>query len=131
MTVKIVRTAAGEDVIADVKEAYPKQDSYSPIGYVLTNPYTVTISATAEMLFEEGDTTDAPQKINDLNLELFPWIPLSVNNNCLMQLHQVSTIYDPHPEVLSKYEKLIEVHHDESVENSSPEGSQSPNGGTD
>ena len=35
MTVKIVRTAVGEDVIADVKEAYPKQDSYSPIGLSL------------------------------------------------------------------------------------------------
>tara|TARA_R100000458_G_C8135230_1_gene148625 strand:+ start:18 stop:410 length:393 start_codon:yes stop_codon:yes gene_type:complete len=130
MTVKIVRTAVGEDVIADVKEAYPDRETYSPIGYVLTNPYTVTISATAEMLFEEG-TTDDPQKINDLNLELFPWIPLSVNNNCLMQLHQVSTIYDPHPEVLAKYEKLTETHHNESTENSSPQGSQPPYGGTD
>ena len=36
MTVKIVRTAVGEDVIADVKEAYPKQDSYSPIGYAVS-----------------------------------------------------------------------------------------------
>ena len=68
MTVKIVRTAAGEDVIADVKEAYPGQDTYSPIGYVLTNPYTVTLSATAEMLFEEGDTTDTPQKLSLIHI---------------------------------------------------------------
>ena len=117
MTVKIVRIANGEDVIADVKEAYPIQETYSPIGYFLTNPYQVTVTATAEMLFEE-QTEDAPQKINDLNLELFPWIPLSCDNRTLVQLSQVVTIYEPHPEVKSKWERLTEVHHNESIEDS-------------
>ena len=115
MTVKIVRVANGEDIIADVKEAYPSQETYSPIGYFLANPYSVTITATAEMLFEEN-TEDTPQKINDLNLELFPWIPLSAENRTLVQLSQVVTIYEPHPEVKSKWERLVEVHHNESVE---------------
>lgn len=119
MTVKIVRIANGEDIIADVKEAYPNQESYTPLGYFLSNPYTVTITATAEMLFEEG-ADDTPQKINDLNLELFPWIPLSVDNKTLIQLSQVVTIYEPHPEVKSRWETLTEVHHNESVENSDP-----------
>ena len=127
MTAKIVRLLNGEDVIADVKEAYPDEKSYQPIGYVLTNPYQVTLNATAEMLFEEG-TADSPQKINDLNLELFPWIPLSINNSTLVTLGTVATIYNPHPEVLSMWEHLTKVHHDESVENSSSEGSQSLDG---
>lgn len=128
MTVKIVRLGNGEDVIAEVKEAYPSQESYSPIGYFLINPYQITLTATAEMLFESG-ATDEPQKINDLNLELFPWIPLSVDNRTLVQVSQVVTIYEPHPEVKVKWEKLTEVHHNESIESSNPEGSNTPDGG--
>ena len=101
-------TVNGEDIIADVQEAYPNKEVYSPIGYFLTNPYQVIVEATAEMLFESG-TTDEPQKINDLDLQLFPWIPMSADKRCLVQLSQVQTIYNPHPELLSKWEKLTEA----------------------
>lgn len=127
MTVKIVRMLNGEDVIAEVQQAYPNEESYSPIGYVLTNPYQITLSATAEMLFEEG-MDNTPQKINDMNLELFPWIPLSINNTTLVTLANVATVYSPHPEVQSKWEAVTKVHHNESVENSSSEGPQSLDG---
>ena len=43
MTVKIVRVANGEDIIADVQEAYPSKEVYAPIGYFLTNPYQVIV----------------------------------------------------------------------------------------
>ena len=108
MTVKIVRVANGEDIIADVQEAYPNKEVYSPIGYFLTNPYQVIVEATAEMLFESG-TSDEPQKINELDLQLFPCIPMSADKRCLVQLSQVQTIYNPHPELLSKWEKLTEA----------------------
>ena len=85
MTVKIVRMLNGEDVIGEVQEAYPNQETYSPIGYMVTNPYQVQLDATAEMLFEENVSSE-PQKINDLNLQLFPWIPLSLNNKTLVVL---------------------------------------------
>ena len=48
MTVKIVRVANGEDIIADVQEAYPSKEVYAPIGYFLTNPYQVIVEATAD-----------------------------------------------------------------------------------
>lgn len=128
MTVKIVRMVNGEDVIADVKEAYPSQDSYAPLGYFLSYPYQVTITATAEMLFESEH--ESPQKINDLNLEMFPWIPLSENERTLVVLSNVATIYNPHPEVKSKWEKLVETTNG-TIENSDSEGSQSSDGGSD
>ena len=105
MTVKIVRMINGEDVIADVQEAYPEKASYSPIGYFMKDPYQVNLHAAAEMLFE--GTQETPQKINDLNLELFPWIPLSSNNATLVVLSNVATIYNPHPEVESKWKTCI------------------------
>lgn len=128
MTVKIVRMVNGEDVIADVKEAYPNQDTYAPLGYFLTYPYQVTITATAEMLFEAEHET--PQKINDLNLELFPWIPLSENERTLVVLSNVATIYNPHPEVVGKWKKLVETTNG-TIEDSDSEGSHTPDGGSD
>lgn len=128
MTVKIVRMVNGEDVIADVKEAYPNQDTYAPLGYFLTYPYQVTITATAEMLFEAEHET--PQKINDLNLELFPWIPLSENERTLVVLSNVATIYNPHPEVVGKWKKLVETTNG-TIEDSDSEGSHTPDGRSD
>ena len=127
MTGKIVRMLNGEDVIGEVQEAYPNQETYSPIGYMVTNPYQVQLDATAEMLFEENVSSE-PQKINDLNLQLFPWIPLSINNKTLVVLSNVATVYTPHPEVVAKWETLVKAHHNESIENNSPEGSQSLDG---
>jgi hypothetical protein len=118
----------GEDVIADVKEAYPNQDTYAPLGYFLTYPYQVTITATAEMLFEAEHET--PQKINDLNLELFPWIPLSENERTLVVLSNVATIYNPHPEVVGKWKKLVETTNG-TIEDCDSEGSHTPDGRSD
>lgn len=128
MTVKIVRMVNGEDVIADVKEAYPNQDTYAPLGYFLTYPYQITITATAEMLFEAEHET--PQKINDLNLELFPWIPLSENERTLVVLSNVATIYNPHPEVVGKWKKLVETTNG-TIEDRDSEGSHTPDGRSD
>ena len=126
MTVKIVRMQNGEDVIAEVQEAYPSQETYSPIGYMLTNPYQIEIAATAEMLFEE--TSESPQKINDLNVQFFPWIPMSHNNKTLVVLSNVATVYTPHPEIQSKWETLIKAQQNESTEDSSTKGPQSLDG---
>jgi len=127
MTVKIVRMLNGEDVIADVQEAYPDQETYSPIGYMLTNPYQIEISATAEMLFEEN-ASEEPQKINDLNVQFFPWIPMSSNNKTLVVLSNVATVYTPNPEIQSKWETIAKATQNESTEDRSTKGPQSLDG---
>ena len=127
MTVKIVRMLNGEDVIADVQEAYPDQETYSPIGYMLTKPYQIEVSATAEMLFEEN-ASDEPQKINDLNVQLFPWIPLSSNDKTLVVLSNVATVYTPNPEIQSKWETIAKATQNESTEERSTKGPQSLDG---
>ena len=91
MTAKIVRLLNGEDVIADVKEAYPDEKSYQPIGYVLTNPYQVTLNATAEMI---------PVTWEEMNLH--PFVPsdqaqgysqmISTLNNWLCEITGFSSI---------------------------------------
>ena len=128
MSVKIVRMVNGEDVIADVKEAFPTKESYAPIGYFLAYPYQIVMQAKAEMLFEGASSE--PQKINDVDLEMFPWIPLSAHERTLVVLSNVATIYEPHPEVTERWNKLVEATNG-TTENRNPEGSHSPDGGSD
>ena len=94
MTVKIVRMLNGEDVIAEVQEAYPDKEHYSPIGYMLTNPYQITIDCTAETMFADSTSSD-PQKINDLQLELFPWIPLTQDETIPIPADWLITLVEP------------------------------------
>ena len=68
MTVKIVRMLNGEDVIADVQEAYPDQETYSPIGYMLTNPYQIEISDSQNALFRVNTVTGDIDRIKKSNI---------------------------------------------------------------
>ena len=106
MTVKIVRMLNGEDVIADVKEAYPDKEHYTPIGYMLTNPYQITIDCTAEQMFADKNSSD-PQKINDLQLELFPWIPLSKETNIPIPADWLITMVEPVYKLKEMYQEDI------------------------
>ena len=94
---------------------------------MLTNPYQIEISATAEMLFEEN-ASEAPQKINDLNVQFFPWIPMSSNNKTLVVLSNVATVYTPNPEIQSKWETIAKATQNESTEDRSTKGPQSLDG---
>ncbi len=79
------------------------------------------------MLFEEN-ASDEPQKINDLNVQLFPWIPLSSNDKTLVVLSNVATVYTPNPEIKSKWETIAKATQNESTEDRSTKGPQSLDG---
>jgi hypothetical protein len=99
MSVKIVRLQNGEDVISDVKEALNDE---TVVGLLLTNPYQVYIQS--EQLVVE---TDAPQKLNDVQVQYLPWAPLADKNEFLVRLDQIVTLYNPHEEILDRYTQII------------------------
>jgi hypothetical protein len=105
MTVKIARLQNGEDVIADIKEVRDSSESERPIAYSFTLPYMVMIQQSSEVLFEEYQ--EGPKKLNNLKLELYPWVPLSSGDSVFVSLHQITSIYEPHTSVLEKYNELI------------------------
>ena len=138
MSVKIARLKSGEDVIADVKEVSAKDDPNKvAVAFQFEEPYTVILEDSEEMemamwgegLFEDevvedqgveylDDDPDNP--LTDLTednadeakqptLILYPWCPLARNRQFFLRIDEVVTVYDPHTQVIDKYNELLEA----------------------
>lgn len=116
MSVRIVRIQNGEDIIADVKEALNDE---TLVGLLLTDPYQVYIQSD-RILVE----TESPQKLEDIQVQYLPWAPLSERNEFLLRLEQIVTMYNPHPEILNRYNQIVEAQTDDSETTDSTAGSE-------
>ncbi len=113
MTIKLLLLKSGEDMIASVAEmGYGEGEDRRVVGYYLNKPCVIKMRDPNVL----DDESEGRGRKAGYEVSLFPWIPLSAENRTLVQLSQVVTIYEPHPEVKSKWERLVEVHHNESVE---------------
>tara|TARA_B100001778_G_C18024751_1_gene378268 strand:- start:35 stop:418 length:384 start_codon:yes stop_codon:yes gene_type:complete len=112
MSVRIVRTRNGEDVICDLYEVTTKEDPSKAVAFQLNNPYIVWLQGkkTEEpQILVEDDAGDIVSKIKDPDIYFQPWIPLSSNKQILLKLEEVVTAYETYPEVITKYNTLIEA----------------------
>ena len=112
MSVRIVRTRNGEDVICDLYEVTTKEDPSKAVAFQLNNPYSVWLQGkkTEEpKILVEDDAGDIVSKIKDPDIYFQPWIPLSSNKQILLKLEEVVTAYETYPEVINKYNTLIEA----------------------
>ena len=112
MSVRIVRTRHGEDVICDLYEVTTKDEPTVAVGFQLNNPYTVWLQGkkTEEpKILVEDDAGDIVSKIKDPDIYFQPWIPLSCNKQILLKLEEVVTAYETYPEVINKYNTLTEA----------------------
>ncbi len=112
MSVRIVRTRNGEDVICDLYEGTTKEDPSKAVAFQLNNPYIVWLQGkkTEEpQILVEDDAGDIVSKIKDPDIYFQPWIPLSSNKQILLKLEEVVTAYETYPEVITKYNTLIEA----------------------
>lgn len=117
MTVKIAKLRTGEDVICDISEIVEQGSALmmgnnmpAPervVAFQFNDPYNVWIDQESAQILLEG--SDEPQKINDIKLNLFPWVPLSADRKIVVSLSEVIAIYEPHTEVLNKYKSLTET----------------------
>ena len=57
----------------------------------------------------EDDAGDIVSKIKDPDIYFQPWIPLSSNKQILLKTDEVITAYETYPEVIDKYNKLVEA----------------------
>ena len=104
MTVRIVRMANGEDVIANVFEMRQGEDQ-PPLAYKLEMPYTMVIQAPAQNLFEEP-TYGEPTTLDNVDVEFQAFVPFSASPYIYVPLPSVSFIYTPLENVVSKYQEL-------------------------
>ena len=109
MSVRIVRTRAGEDVICDLYEVTTQEEPDKAVGFQLKNPYSVWISAPKEEPILDDDGEGVTAKITEPSIHFEPWAPLCKNKDIMLKLDEVVTAYEAHDEIVEKYNQLVEV----------------------
>ena len=110
MSVRIVRTRNGEDIICDLFEVTTKDDPEKTVAFQLNHPYNVWLEGVDEpKLLVETDAQDGVQKITDPEIHFRPWVPLSAKNQILMKMEEIVTAYETYPEVITKHNSLVEA----------------------
>ena len=108
MSVRVVRTRNGEDVICDLYEVTTKEEPDKAIAFQLTDPYSVWIDPSNSINVE---TDEEVKKATSPDIVFDPYIPLAKDKKVMLKLDEVVTVYETHEEVVSKYEQLVEASH--------------------
>ena len=102
MSVRIVRTKSGEDVICDLYEVTTKDDNDKVIALQLRNPYQIYISAGMDI-----ETDGEVHKVSSPDINFEPWAPLAKERTLMIKLDEVVSAYETYDEVIEKYNELI------------------------
>ena len=125
MSVRIVITRNGEDIICDLFEVTTKDEPEKTVAFQLNHPYNVWLEGIDEpQLLIETDAEDGVQKISEPEINFRPWVPLSAKNQILMKMEEVVTAYETYPEVITKYNSLVEAHGGNSSKTNSSENEE-------
>ena len=90
MTIKLMLLKSGEDIISDVTEmCVGEEDKRQVIGYYLNKPCVVRMRDPS-LIEEEG-----PNKKSGFSVSLFPWIPLTKQENIPVPADWLITMVDP------------------------------------
>jgi len=99
MTIKLVLLKSGEDIISDIAEmCIGEENDKKVVGYFLNKPCIVKIRD-SQVLTEETETN---QK-SAFQVSLFPWMPLSAENNIPVPSDWVVTIVEPKEKLKQMY----------------------------
>ena len=119
MSVRVVRTRGGEDVICDIREITAQNDDSGKIlGYQLINPYVVWISDGMSAEDDQGNI----HKISNPEITMESWMPLAKDKEkIIVRFDEIISAYETHDDVLEKYTQLVGVSNGESENPSSDE----------
>tara|TARA_B100000282_G_scaffold91181_1_gene63975 strand:+ start:543 stop:974 length:432 start_codon:yes stop_codon:yes gene_type:complete len=106
MSVRVVRMRNGEDVIADVFEIAAKDEPEKAVAFRMDHPYNVYVVETDQDLLIESEGV---QKMSSPEIQFTPWAPLSKDRRVILRLDEIISAYDTYPEVIEKYNELVEA----------------------
>ena len=105
MTIKLCLLKSGEDLIADVSEmAVGEEENQRVVGYILKRPCIVKMRNPSKIESENRETKSGYE------VSLFPWLPLSADENIPTPADWVITIVEP-------VAKLKEMYIEDVIEN--------------
>ena len=120
MSVRVVRTRNGEDVICDIREISQEGES-KVLGYQLICPYTIWVS---EGMTAEDDDGNI-HKISNPEITMEPFAPLAKEQKLIVRYDEIISAYETHDDVLKKYQELVEATHGIEPEDSPVEERES------
>ena len=108
MSVRVVRTKSGEDIICDLYEVTTKDEPEKAVAFQMSYPYSVWINPNESQFLVETEAEEI-QKQSSPDIVFEPWAPLAKDRKILLKLDEVVTAYETYDEVVEKYNKLIEA----------------------
>ena len=122
MTIKLLLLKSGEDMIADISEmSYGEGDERRVVGYYLNKPCVVKMRNPNR--FE--DQSEGREKKAGFEVSLFPWMPLSADENIPIPADWLVTMVQPTTKLTEMYVEDIVKHGKNNQSNSSDEQSSS------
>ena len=104
MSVRVVRTRNGEDVICDIREISAEGDQDKKIlGYQLIQPYSVWISEGMTAEDDEGNI----HKLSNPEITMEPYVPLAKEQKIIVRYDEIISAYETHDDVVEKYNQLV------------------------
>ena len=97
MSIKIAVLKSGEDIIADVKEIR-EEDSDEIFAYLFIDPLVLKTKIKEQpMILNESSSDDGKTKSlsSKLQIDFYPWVPLSATNKISCAADWVVTVVDP------------------------------------
>ena len=102
MSVKVVRTRNGEDVICDIREI-SQEGEQKILGYQLIKPYMVWISEGMSAEDDDGNI----HKLSNPEITMEPYAPLAKEQKIIVRYDEIISAYDTHDDVITKYTELV------------------------
>ena len=102
MSVRVVRTRNGEDVICDIREI-SQEGEKKVLGYQLIQPYVVWISQGITADDDEGNI----HKISNPEITMEPYAPLAKEQKLIVRYDEIISAYETHDDVVAKYTELV------------------------
>ena len=96
----------GEDVIADVFEIAANDEPKKAVAFRMDHPYNVCVVETDQELLVESEGV---QKMSSPEIQFAPWAPLAKDRRVILRLDEIISAYDTYPEVIEKYNELVEA----------------------
>ena len=121
MTIKLMLLKSGEDVISDVTEmCVGTEENRQVIGYNLNKPCVVKMRD-PNLIKEEG-----PQKQSGFSVYLFPWMPLTKQENIPVPADWMITMVEPIDKLKEMYiEDIVEYGKDDKGDSTDDDSASS------
>ena len=100
MTIKLLLLKSGEDMIADITEmAYGEDDERRVVGYYLNKPCVIKMRDPNAL----DDMSEGRGRKAGFEVSLFPWMPLSAEENIPIPSDWLVTMVEPTAKLTEMY----------------------------